>query len=76
MQEDKRTKKALQRWPPDPAKSAKGPYQRKSIKRLKGLTPSKDQRQEVGLRRMQDFLRNWRKEAEQEEEGNNTHPDT
>ena len=62
----KRTKKVLERWPPDPGTSPRGPLQRKPIKRLKGTTPGKDKAEGKGHRGMQDFLWTWIGKAKEE----------
>ena len=71
---ERKTRKVLERWPLELANSPKGPNQRKSIKRLKGTTPGKVKDEVQGQRRMQDFLREWRKEKEEEVQGNKSPP--
>ena len=70
----KRTKKVVERWPPVTVGSPKGPFQGKPVKRLRETTSGEAKRPEIGQRSMQDFLRIWSKEKEQEEEGNSTQP--
>ena len=41
QEDEKRTKKVLERWPFDPGSKSLGPQQGRSVKRLKGATPKK-----------------------------------
>ena len=41
QEDEKRTKKVLERWPFDPGPKSLGPQQGRSVKRLKGATPKK-----------------------------------
>ena len=66
---ERKTKKVLERWPLEVAGSPKGPNQRKPMKRLRGVTPGKAKEEGQGVKKMQDFLRKWRKETEEEVEG-------
>ena len=71
---ERKTRKVLERWPLELANSPNGPNQRKFLKRLKGATPGKVKDEVQGQKKMQDFLRKWRKETEEEVEGNKNPP--
>ena len=60
----KRTKKVLERWPPDPGANSRASNQGKLVKRLGGTTPGReDKRRETEKRKQQTSLQEWIKAA-------------
>ena len=65
MEEQKRTRKVLERWPPDPGTSKQSPQLRKHMKRQRET--AKDRKEETQKKRMGLCLREW---LVKEQEGN------